>query len=70
MVVSDTYYVVFLYCLSSSCVVCMVVSNTYYVVFLYCLSSSCVLYMVVSNTYYVVSFVLFVFVLCPVYGGV
>ena len=41
-----TYIVLcFLYCLSSSCVLCMVVFNTY------CLSSSCVLCMVVFNTY-------------------
>ena len=40
------------------------------VCFLYCLSSSCVLYMVVSNTYSGVFFVLFVFVLCLVYGCV
>jgi hypothetical protein len=37
---------------------------------LFCLSSSCVLCMVVSNTYCVVYFVLFVFVLCLVCGGV
>ena len=50
-VVSNTYCVVFLFCLSSSCVWCIVVSNTYCVVFLFCLSSSCVWCMVVSNTY-------------------
>jgi hypothetical protein len=38
------------------------------VCFLYCLSSSCVLYMVVSNTYSGVFFVLFIFILCLVYG--
>jgi hypothetical protein len=37
---------------------------------LLCLSSSCALCMVVSNTYCVVYFILFVFVLCLVYGGV
>jgi hypothetical protein len=38
--------------------------------YLSCLSSSCVLCMVVSNTYSVVLFVMFVVVLCLVYGGV
>jgi Ca2+/Na+ antiporter len=38
--------------------------------YLSCLSSSCVLCMVVSNTYSVVLFVLFVVVLCLVYGCV
>jgi len=33
IVVSNTYCVVFLFCLSSSSVLCMVVSNTYCVVF-------------------------------------
>jgi hypothetical protein len=55
IVVSITYYVVSLLCLSSSCVLCIVVSITYYVVSLLCLSSSCVLCIVVSITYYVVS---------------
>jgi hypothetical protein len=41
---------------------------SYFVVFF--LSSSCVLCMVMSNTYCVVCFMLFVFVLCLVYGGV
>jgi hypothetical protein len=55
IVVSITYYVVSLLCLSSFCVLCIVVSITYYVVSLLCLSSSCVLCIVVSITYYVVS---------------
>ena len=38
--------------------------------FLFCLSSSCVLCMVVSNTFCAVFFILFVFVLCLVHGGV
>ena len=38
--------------------------------YLSCLSSSCVLRIVVSNTYSVVLFVLFVVVLCLVYGCV
>ena len=38
--------------------------------FLFCLSTSCVLCMVVSSTYGVVFFVLFVYVLCLVYGSV
>ena len=69
-VVFNTYCVAFfLFCLPSSCVLCMMVSNTYYVVFLV-LSSSCVLRMVVSNTHCVVFFLFFlVFVLCLVYGG-
>jgi preprotein translocase subunit SecY len=47
----------------------MVVSNTHIVLcYLSCLSSSCVLCMFVSNTYSVVLFVLFVVVLCLVYG--
>jgi hypothetical protein len=105
----------FLFCLSSSCVLCIVVSNKYCVVcfalyvfvlclvyggiqhilccvlcfvclplvscvwwcpthivlcFMFCLSSSCVLCMVVSNAYCGVFYVLLVFVLCLVYGGV
>ena len=55
IVVSNTYCVVALLCLSSSFVLCMVVSNTYYVVALLCLSSSFVLCMVVPKTYCVVA---------------
>jgi hypothetical protein len=54
MMVSNTYCVVFLFCFSSSRVLCMMVSNTYCVVFLFCLSSSRVLCMMVSDTYCVV----------------
>jgi predicted membrane protein len=52
----------FLFCLSSSFLLCMVVSNTYCVVLWFCLSLSFLLFMVASNTYCVVFFVLFVFV--------
>jgi hypothetical protein len=51
----------------------IMMSITYCVVglfFVFFLSSSCVLCMVVSSTYCVVYFVLFVYVLCFVYGGV
>ena len=62
------------------CVICLVcrrpvscvwLCSTHIVLcYLSCLSSSCVLCMVVSNTYSVVLFVLFIVVLCLVYGCV
>ena len=40
---SNTYCVVFVFCLSLSCVLFIGVSNRYCVVFVFCLSLSCVL---------------------------
>jgi hypothetical protein len=61
---------VFLFCISSSCVLCMVVSNTYCVLFfvLY-FFVLCLVYDGVQHILCCV-FVLYFFVLCLVYGGV